>query len=59
MKEAARKLESAPLDIELIDEFLHPMKVKDTGEGQKMKNLRDLLMAQMKQLAEINPHLPL
>ena len=59
MKEAARRLESAPLDIELIDEFLHPMKVKDTGEGQKMKDLRDLLMAQIKQLAEINHHLPL
>ncbi len=56
MKEAARKLESAPLDIELIDEFLHPMKVKDTGEGEKMKEARDLLMAQMKQLAQLNSH---
>jgi len=54
MKEATRKLESAPLDIELIDEFLHPMKVKDTGEGQKMKELRDILMDQMRELAQIN-----
>ena len=54
MKEAARKLESAPLDIELIDEFLHPMKVKDTGEGQIMKEVRDRLMEQMKQLAQYN-----
>ena len=58
MKEAARKLESAPLDIELIDEFLHPMKVKDTGEGEKMKAVRDRLMEQMKQLAQMNNHYP-
>ena len=58
MKEAARKLESAPLDIELIDEFLHPMKVKDTGEGEKMKVVRDRLMEQMKQLAQMNNHYP-
>lgn len=57
MKEATRKLESAPLDIELIDEFLYPMKVKDTGEGQKMKETRDFLMDQIKQLAQITNQL--
>lgn len=48
MREAEEKLESAPLDIELIDEFMHPMKVKDTAEGKKMKEERDELMRQIR-----------
>lgn len=44
IKEAEQKLESAPLDIELIDEFLHPKKVKDSQEGKKLKAERDQLM---------------
>ncbi|MEJ2134683.1 MAG: fructose-bisphosphatase class III [Desulfofustis sp.] len=44
IKEAEQKLESAPLDIELIDEFLHPKKVKDSQEGKKLKTERDRLM---------------
>jgi len=53
MKEAERKLESAPLDVELIDEFLHPMKVKNTVEGSRMKEERDLLLQQIRKLASI------
>ena len=37
MKEAAKNLDSAPLSIEIIDEFQKPMKVKDTKEGQVLK----------------------
>ena len=37
MKEAAKNLDSAPLNIELIDEFQKPMKVKNTKEGQTLK----------------------
>jgi fructose-1,6-bisphosphatase-3 len=44
IKEAERKLESAPLDIELIDEFRQPMKKKDTVEGKVLKEERDKLM---------------
>ncbi len=37
MKEATKNLDSAPLSIEIIDEFQKPMKVKDTKEGQALK----------------------
>lgn len=54
MKEAQRKLESAPLDIELIDEFRQPMKIKDTIEGKKLQKDRDQVMAEILHLAEQN-----
>jgi fructose-1,6-bisphosphatase-3 len=41
IREAERKLESAPLDIELIDEFRQPMKIKDTIAGKKLQQKRD------------------
>lgn len=54
IKEAERRLESAPLDIELIDEFLHPKKVKDSQEGKKLQRERDRLMTKITKLeAEI------
>jgi fructose-1,6-bisphosphatase-3 len=43
IKEAMRRLESAPLDIELIEEFRQPMKVRDTQAGQALKKERDAL----------------
>lgn len=54
IKEAERKLESAPLDIELIDEFRQPMKMKDTIEGKTLKALRDKLMQKIRELADMN-----
>ena len=36
IKVAEKRLESAPLDIELIDEFRRPMKIKDTIAGKKL-----------------------
>jgi len=54
IKEAERKLESAPLDIELIDEFRQPMKMKDTIEGKTLKALRDKLMLKIRELADMN-----
>jgi fructose-1,6-bisphosphatase III len=44
IKEAERKLESAPLAIEIIDEFRQPMKKKDTVEGKVLKKERDKLL---------------
>ncbi|MEE4242397.1 MAG: fructose-bisphosphatase class III [Desulfopila sp.] len=44
IKEAERKLESAPLAIEIIDEFRQPMKKKDTIEGKVLKKERDKLI---------------
>lgn len=44
IKEAERKLESAPLDIQIIDEFRQPMKKKDTVAGKVLKAERDKLM---------------
>ena len=54
IKEAERKLESAPLDIELIDEFRQPMKMKDTMEGKALKATRDKLMHEIRELAGMN-----
>ena len=50
IKEAERKLESAPLDIELIHEFLHPRKVKDSQEGKMLQKERDQLMRKITKL---------
>ena len=47
IKEAEKKLESAPLDIELIDEFRLPMKIKDTIAGKKLMAERDAIMEQL------------
>lgn len=47
LREAEVNLEPAPLDIELIDEFRHPMKVKDTIAGKKLKIERDKIMAKI------------
>lgn len=44
IKEAEENLESAPLDIELIDEFRQPMKKKDTMEGRVLQGERDKLI---------------
>ncbi|NNK96698.1 MAG: fructose-bisphosphatase class III [Desulfobacterales bacterium] len=51
MREAEQKLESAPLDIEIIDEFVNPMKLKDTIEGKNIRKERDRLMQQIRKLA--------
>jgi fructose-1,6-bisphosphatase-3 len=54
IREAERKLESAPLDIELIDEFPQPMKVKDTIAGKKLRQDRDRIMHRLMQCAAQN-----
>lgn len=53
IKEAERKLEAAPLDIELIDEFRQPMKMKDTIEGQNLKEQRDAIMNKIRELTAL------
>ncbi len=47
IREAERRLESAPLDVELIDEFSQPMKIKDTIVGKKMIEERDRIMEEI------------
>lgn len=44
ISKAERNLESAPLDIQIIDEFPQPMKKKDTIEGKVLQNERDKLL---------------
>lgn len=51
MQEAALKLESAPLDIELIDEFRNPMKVKDTARGIFLAQQSKSLLQRITELA--------
>ncbi len=50
MKEAAQKLESAPLDIQLIDEFRQPMKIKDTAKGVLLKRQSNALLLRIREL---------
>ncbi len=54
IQQAAERLESAPLDIELIDEFMQPMKIKDTPEGKGIMEERDQLLDTIKDLARKN-----
>ncbi|MGB3211487.1 MAG: fructose-bisphosphatase class III [Desulforhopalus sp.] len=54
IKEAETKLESAPLDIELIDEFRRPMKIKDTIAGKKLLLERDEIMQRLSEWGEHN-----
>ena len=51
MEEAALKLESAPLDIELIDEFRNPMKIKDTVRGTFLSLQSQSLLQRITELA--------
>lgn len=50
IREAETKLESVPLDIELIDEFRQPMKVKDTIRGEKMVKKSKQVLQQLREL---------
>ncbi len=54
IKEAEKKLESAPLDIELIDEFRQPMKIKDTIAGKKLQKDRDKMRRLLHRYGEQN-----
>ena len=54
IKVAEKRLESAPLDIELIDEFREPMKIKDTIAGKKLLETRNEIMAKLRQYSEQN-----
>ncbi|MCK5071247.1 MAG: fructose-bisphosphatase class III [Desulfocapsa sp.] len=54
MKEAAQNLESAPLDIELIDEFRQPMKIKDTAKGVLLKQQSDALLRRIREFSNLN-----
>ncbi|MDH4319455.1 MAG: fructose-1,6-bisphosphatase, partial [Desulfobulbaceae bacterium] len=51
ISEAVRHEVSIPLDIELIDEFRQPMKVKDTEKGWSLKQKRDILLEKIRSLA--------
>ncbi len=50
MQKAAMKLESAPLDIQLIDEFRQPMKIKDTAKGALLKRQSNALLLRIREL---------
>lgn len=59
MKEAEMKLESVPLSIELIDEFYHPMKIKDTEKGKELKERVESITSQIRNIAKRNGLQPL
>jgi len=54
MKEAEMRSESIPLSIELIDEFYHPIKIKDTEKGKELKEKVDAISAQLRVIAKRN-----
>lgn len=56
INEAALKLESAPLDIELIDEFPQPMKIKDTIAGKHLRQQRQAILQRLQHCAIPNNH---
>ncbi|BHH83819.1 fructose-bisphosphatase class III [Desulforhopalus sp. 52FAK] len=56
IKEAEQKLESAPLDIELIDEFREPMKIKDTIAGKILQEKRNEIMDKLRESSELNDY---
>lgn len=56
INEAALKLESAPLDIELIDEFPQPMKIKDTIAGKHLRQQRQAILQRLQHCAIPNGH---
>lgn len=58
IKEAAKRLESAPLDIEPIDEFSQPMKIRDTVEGKELMAQRSDIMRRIHELAEASGYGP-
>ncbi|SHO50445.1 fructose-bisphosphatase class III [Desulfopila aestuarii] len=58
IKEAMKRLESAPLDIELIDEFSHPMKIKDTIEGKELMARRNDILQRIHELAKASGYDP-
>ena len=58
IKEAVLRLDSAPLDIELIDEFSHPMKIRDTVEGRKLKERKQEILEQIHALAAASGYGP-
>jgi len=52
MQEAAQNLVSAPLDIEIIDEFRQPMKIKDTVKGVLLKRQSAALLSRIRDLTQ-------
>lgn len=58
IREAMKRLESAPLDIELIDEFSQPMKIRDTVEGKELIERRNAIMGRIHELAEASGYGP-
>ncbi len=48
IKQAVKNLESAPLDIQIIDEFQEPIKKKDTIEGRKLIEERNNLLQKIR-----------
>lgn len=58
IKEAVEKLDSAPLDIELIDEFSNPMKIRDTIDGQKLKERKKEILEKIHELAAVSGYGP-
>ncbi len=49
IKKAVKNLESAPLDIQIIDDFQEPIKKKDTIEGRKLMEERNSLLQKIRQ----------
>lgn len=58
IKMAEQKLEAAPLDIELIEEFEHPQKIKDTIAGKKLMQERDEILIKLQECAKQNGFTP-
>ncbi len=50
MKKASTNLETAPLSVEIIDEFISPVKFRETTEGRIVKEKRDVILSELRAL---------
>ena len=48
LKQASLNSETVPLSVEIIDEFVSPVKFKDTSEGRRVKEARDRILAKLR-----------
>lgn len=53
LKQASINLESVPLSVEIIDEFPSPLKIKDTAKGKRIKEQRDMILAELREQSKI------
>jgi fructose-1,6-bisphosphatase III len=50
LQQASENLETVPLSVEIIDEFVSPIKFRETSEGRQVKQHRDRILGELRKL---------